>query len=1370
MSSKNNNKFTASLSSPERRALAFLKDRMNHKELVQKNLRTINGNITDNQESRNSEVTQLAINRLEQLQIFRQKKRQELAQRNIGRLNPRDAINFTGNNWIPIGPAGITKGQAEDSPVVSGRTTGIGIVPGGQRIYIATANGGVWRSLDSGKSWKPMMDAEDNFPNPLTTISQGDSLACGSIAIVPGNTASEDVIFVGSGEFGNVFNIYGGVGPMVSTNGGQTWTRESASPSLVGGYFVGLAVDPDNPTICYGATNIGIYKREPSGGSFVWNRVGLNGSRVTGIRIAKKNGIKRFFAAVFGDKIYASVDGSNWVAQGSDFPTARVGRISITVHPHHPNIAYAQIAFGGGAPSPATNVNPKYGHLMGVYRIDINLDDKWYKINGIPDILFGPNRIAKSGQGNYDNAITIAPDNENRIFIAGSLQSHAGGWNATLYRCDIEVQVTGATVAINAMSTYLGGGVHPDVHTLVFVPNEPEKLWVGCDGGVFYTANANAVAPSNPIFVSKNHGIQTGLINHMALHPTQEEVLFCGVQDNGGLRYAGDKMWLHSAGGDGGYYVIDWDNPYRVVSTYIKNILRVNDKGGNRKGPPNYGYDYANAGDIPLTKDAGTVVESVKFYAPLAGTRPINRDDPDYAAKKYASKILAFGTDRPWISDDFGRSWQPIPSRNKNNLASHTSDKTIMGGQTLESLTFATSKILYAGSSGGRIVKYTDTSAGNDWTTIPTPTVIGNLGGSVTCIAMEPGSTTKLFVSIGGSGTANHVRYYDGSTWHNRSTGLINVHFNTIAIHPTTTSPNLTLYAGSDVGIWRSTDDGNNWITFSEGLPECPIIDIKIFKRTIAPGNDLVILRAATYGRGVFERILPPNNAANTQLYLRDTIIDRGRFPTLLDTPGTRITDPTNPSGHINTIDSPDIKIDTPDPNGAYKFNEGMEEYITPGQFKIDLTDKSQMVGVPTARTVVSKVYILVHNRSVVSINNVQVTLLMKEITGATIPDLPNDYHLDIVRGTAINRDDWKTIGIKMAHGLHVGNSQVVTIDLPSTFFPNHATIGASGKEYALAAILHHQTDAYTSAGRVLNIATVNNVLQSERKISIKRIKAVQFGGIVPDIEAPSPMLGFVDIPESATEPEAPLDGFLGMALRVNDDFIHENLLNSLASPFVNTMTDGNITDTANLGGRILHAKNINVNQNVTLEAATPLFWFASEKITIDATIDGKGKGTPADEDGDFGGSGGASDINHGKDCKIPIIGTRMALGGRSINPKDGNTIAVEWQSRMPLYWSHIKGGARGANDNTNSGGLGGGIVVLCAPAIEFIANGKIDVSGMNAPGNAGGGGGGVIMLIANEVIGLQQGGGTPNVIFKGGENAGSGGNGGNGYLKELKF
>ena len=148
---------------------------------------------------------------------------------------------------------------------MSGRTPAIAVAPGGTRIYVGAANGGVWRSDDTGQTWRSLMDAFDRNPaDPIFLGSLGtNSLAVGAIAIDPSNP---DRIFVGTGE--GAGGAYFGVGPVVSLDGGNTWNTET----FPGGYSLvrKLLLCPGHGSSetrigSLSASRQGIHRREPDG-------------------------------------------------------------------------------------------------------------------------------------------------------------------------------------------------------------------------------------------------------------------------------------------------------------------------------------------------------------------------------------------------------------------------------------------------------------------------------------------------------------------------------------------------------------------------------------------------------------------------------------------------------------------------------------------------------------------------------------------------------------------------------------------------------------------------------------------------------------------------------------------------------------------------------------------------------------------------------------------------------------------------------------------------------------------------------------------------------------------------------------------------
>ena len=136
-----------------------------------------------------------------------------------GVLGPT-AVN-AGPTWVAIGPSPIPNGQTDpanangisqtQSPV-SGRTTAIAIDPTNPNIaYAGTAQGGVYRTLNGGASWTPLLDG-------------ALALAVGSVKIVP-KDRTKVLVGTGGGNFSGDSYVGAGVYLITGADGpSPTWS------------------------------------------------------------------------------------------------------------------------------------------------------------------------------------------------------------------------------------------------------------------------------------------------------------------------------------------------------------------------------------------------------------------------------------------------------------------------------------------------------------------------------------------------------------------------------------------------------------------------------------------------------------------------------------------------------------------------------------------------------------------------------------------------------------------------------------------------------------------------------------------------------------------------------------------------------------------------------------------------------------------------------------------------------------------------------------------------------------------------------------------------------------------------------------------
>jgi hypothetical protein len=714
--------------------------------------------------------------------------------------------------------------------------------------------------------------------------------------------------------------------------------------------------------------------------------------------------------------------------------------------------------------------------MRGVWRLDTNT---WRQVTGHPTDLFG---TGSYGQGWYDLAVAVDPNNVNRIYLGGSTREAAGWtheadkWAGSLYRCIVTSSGSGASLSYSMTNTAIGDTVHADIHALAFTPGNSNRLWVGCDGGVFFADNATGGAS----FIARNTGLSTLTMEHLSQHPTEDAVLFCGMQDNGTGRFTGEEAWLHMAPGDGGFSVVNWHNPYRVVVTYPSTVVRRFTDGGSR-----YNYTYVSL----LSSDDAI------FYAPMVGT-PRNPGSPAQAER------LAIATNRPWISDSFGGGWDSIPNDNTSDCLGSGS------GFRIKSMAFASYTRLYIGTMNGRVYRYDEGATG--WSR----TRIDDDGGlpsdyslPVTDIAVDLADATgdSIYVTFGGLAVDyRRVWHYDGTDWEQRSgpatnssQQLLDVQHNAIVVDPSHTSH---LYVGADIGIWRSTDSGATWVPFSQGLPDAAVLDLLLH-------DGRRLLRAATHGRGVYERRLDTMTVQGVELYVRDTQLDQGRFTTV-----NWRDDPTALGEQVRHWRGPDIKLDTPDAMGSYQFP--LTGDIDFYEFVDKLSDDSRNVATHATATITTRVYVQVHNRGVTPADNVRVMLLLANAS-AGLPALPANYHVNVQNGTPINTTNWQTVGIFSLDDVRVGAPKIAAFNLTSDMLPPPASL-TGNDHHCVLALLHHADDPYTST-----VTHTDNNSRQERKAAHKNLKVVQFTGALPSAPAI-------------------------MAIRINNALLEEHLLTRL--------------------------------------------------------------------------------------------------------------------------------------------------------------------------------------------------------------------------------
>ena len=135
-------------------------------------------------------------------------------------------------------------------PFRGGRVDAVSGVPGRpNEFYFGAVNGGVWKSIDAGRVWTPIFDAQS-----VASI--------GALAVAP---SSPDVVYVGSGESTLRDSTGYGNGMYKSIDAGKTWTHIGLDDTQ---HIGKVAVDPRNPNIVFVAAIGHLYEAHPARGVY----------------------------------------------------------------------------------------------------------------------------------------------------------------------------------------------------------------------------------------------------------------------------------------------------------------------------------------------------------------------------------------------------------------------------------------------------------------------------------------------------------------------------------------------------------------------------------------------------------------------------------------------------------------------------------------------------------------------------------------------------------------------------------------------------------------------------------------------------------------------------------------------------------------------------------------------------------------------------------------------------------------------------------------------------------------------------------------------------------------------------------------------
>jgi len=655
----------------------------------------------------------------------------------------------TAGKWTQLGPFGPSNGTG------SGRTNCIDFHPTNNNIILVGApSGGIWRSIDGGNNWTTNTD-------DLASIGISD------IKFAPSNG---NIVYAATGDRDAADTYTHGI--LKSTDAGihwalTAWTQDYTHKKQT----YKLLVDPNDDDIVYASTSLGLFKT--SDGGATWNKLKLGIFK----DMEFKPGNSSIIYIASKKYIYKSTNSGTTFTKLSFTPTSSSNRLEIATTIDDPNYLYVLAS---------RNDNDGFGGIF----LSTNSGASFTSKASSPNLLgWEKNGTDQGGQGWYDLALEVSPNNKQMVFVGG-----INIWKSTN---------SGTSWQINAFWLE-GQGInyaHADIHMLKYNSSTGE-LWACTDGGLSKTTN------NGNLWLEKNAGLSIAMMYRLGSSKTNSTKIITGWQDNGSSLF--NNSWNYVLGGDGMECIVSKNNNNTIfASVYNGQIMRSNNNGNS----------WVNISD--------GISETGAWVTPYI-QHPTN------------ANIMFAGYTNVWKTTNMGNSWTKISSFNTtskiNALASSPTNSQIIWAANNNSL-------------------YHTIDGGQNWITNT-----ANIGsGNITSIAINKIDPNIVWITK--SGFINNSKVYKttnaGVSWTNISGSLPNYPANTIVNAPNTSNG---LYVGTDLGVYYRDDVLGDWVPFMKDLPNVLIQELEIFNQ----GDKI---RAATYGRGLWESVLYPfaNSVNNTQ-------------------------------------------------------------------------------------------------------------------------------------------------------------------------------------------------------------------------------------------------------------------------------------------------------------------------------------------------------------------------------------------------------------------------------------------------------------------------------------------------------------------------
>lgn len=693
--------------------------------------------------------------------------------------------SFSALSWRSLGP------------LRAGWATAAEGIPGTETFFVGTADGGVWKTSDAGRTWEPLFQQEA-------------AAAVGAMSLAPGNRS---VMYVGTGQVTTRWDITQGSGVYRSADGGKSWEKRGLADSR---HIGRLLVDPRNPDVVLAAAlghlfgpnaERGVFRTTDGGRK--WERVLFVDERTGATDLASDPAAPDVVFASFwqvrgypwlsyfipntgpGSGIWKSTDGGRTWARltGHGLPEGPLGRIGLAVAPgSRGSRVYATIDAG-----PAS----------GLYRSD-DAGANWQRVNPTASLA-----------GAYFATLTADPKDQDTVYIMGqSLRRSTDG---------------GKTVEF-----FRGAPGGDDYHFLWIDPEHPERMATGADQGAVVTVNGG-------MSWSSWYNQPTGQFYHVATDDQFPYRIYSGQQDSGSISAASRSDYgqitfrdWNPAGADERDYVIPFPgNPGLVYGSGLGGrVSRWDAKTGQVQ----------NVSPWPVSSYGArpsTVRYRTTWLQPLAISQV-----PPHAI--YASAQVLFR------SIDGGQTWETISSDltgTVDGAKDCTGDVPVERAKACGYGVISTiapspleKDLVWVGADTGNI--HVTRDGGKTWQDV-TPKGLPDWS-RISQIEASPVAAGTAYAAVDRHRMDDdhpyvYITHDFGKTWRLAASGLPDgSHVNVVRQDPL--KPEM-LFAGTRTGVHVSFDDGASWQTLQLDLPTSGVNDLTIHD------NDLI---AATEGRAIW--------------------------------------------------------------------------------------------------------------------------------------------------------------------------------------------------------------------------------------------------------------------------------------------------------------------------------------------------------------------------------------------------------------------------------------------------------------------------------------------------------------------------------------